>query len=159
MRTWLHSVIVILTVGGGFTGFVVITQFLPSLHQGPRGAAQVTIGVAFALLYVFVLLAGLLFVHNPRRTLPVIVAVALQVPVVSSPLVSYRFSAGAHATVWAVGGRIGAAVRLGSDFQFTILQPQPWGLGVNLFALVLMALILRARTRDHHHPTAAAVNP
>ena len=141
MKTWLRMVIVLVTVGGGFTGFVVTTQFLSAATDRP---ANLVLGAAFALGYGLVVAAGLLFVHNPRRLWPAVVAVAQQVPFVSSPLVRYRFTSGAHCTVGLVGGNIAAAFRLGSDFEFALLQPHPWGAGVNLFALALFVLLLRA---------------
>ena len=44
MRTWLRMVIVLVTVGGGFTGLVVTTQFLTMVKPGVNTA----IAAAFA---------------------------------------------------------------------------------------------------------------
>ena len=158
MTTWLRMVITLVTVGGGFTGFVGTIQVLTGTPGGLRGA-QGMLFLGFAALYAYLVVAGLLFVHNPRRLLPALIGVAIQLPFVSSPAVSYRCSSGFHATVGIVGSNLVAAFRLGSEIQFTLLQPQPWGVGVNLFALLLLILIVRERIRQAAPTTPAPWTP
>ena len=66
------------------------------------------------------------------------VAMALQVPRFSSPLVAYKLSAGFQLVVALMGGRFNTSFSLGSDFQLNLLQQLPWGAGVNLFALLML---------------------
>jgi hypothetical protein len=149
MPTWLRMVLVTASVGGGFTGFVVTLTGLGT----PLPASSRVILVAFAALYVFVVVAGLLFVHNPRRLVPLAVALGMQVPFVASPGVAYRFSAGAHVTVGVMIGQPSGSVRLmgsgqlGSSFLFVMFQPRPLAAGINLVALALFAGVLWARSR------------
>ena len=45
-------------------------------------------------LYASVTASGLLFVHDPARNGPLVIALMLQVPCISSSLIVYRFAAG-----------------------------------------------------------------
>jgi hypothetical protein len=154
MSTWLRLTLITLTVGGGFTGVVVSSQALFSPQV--KGPALILMCSVFVTLYVFVLAAGLLLAHNPQRVMPVVAALALQIPVVSSPLVSYRFASG---LVAAVGlGENGSfwLIRFGADWQFNLLQPLPWGVGLNLVPVVLLgALGLSGRHGAAGSTTAA----
>ena len=151
MPSWLRMVLVTASVGGGFTGFVVILTAVGT----PMPAASRIILVAFAALYAFVVAAGLLFVHNPRRLMPLVVALALQVPSLSSPLVVYQFTAGAHVTVAGVLNldtgslSLTGGAQLGSQFLFALLQPpRPLSGGINLVALALFAAAVWSRSRQ-----------
>jgi hypothetical protein len=140
MNTWLRLTLITITVGGGFTGAAVSLQVL----LGPQGR-QISnfflIG-AFFFLFAFVTASGLMFVHNPEMKLPMVVALALQVPWVSSPFLAYKFAAGFQVSVAILGGRLSGGLRLGSDFQINLFQRMPWGAGVNLFALAMLLLLL-----------------
>ncbi len=139
MKPWLRLTLITLTVGGGFTGFSVTMQqlFKPQSQQPVYFALL----VGFLALYAFVTASGLLFVQNPRQTGPLFIAIAMQVPWVSSPLFTYRFTSGFHVTIGVVGGSLGGGFNLGSDWQCNVFQKLPWGIGVNLFALVIMILL------------------
>jgi cytochrome b561 len=128
-------------VGGEFTGVAITLQLLCG-PQAQRPANFILIS-GFLALFTFVTVSGLLFVHNPRRTRPLVVATAIQVPWFSSPFVAYKFAAGFQVTVVFIGGRFNGGFQLGSDFQFNLLQQLPWGVGFNVFALVILVLLLR----------------
>jgi len=136
MRPWLRLTLVTMTVGGGFTGVAISFQLLLS-PQVRQPASFVLTSVSLAL-FAFVTFSGLLFVHNAQRTRPMVVAMALQVPRFSSPLVAYKLSAGFQLVVALMGGRFNTSFSLGSDFQLNLLQQLPWGAGVNLFALLML---------------------
>src|SRR5687767_6635220 len=97
MSTWLRLTLVTMTVGGGFTGVAITVQGWQPAREVGGGTTAVL--AAFLVLYAFVLASGLLLVHDPRRTRPVAAALALQVPMVSSPVITYQLTAGLHATV------------------------------------------------------------
>ena len=139
MSTWLRLTLVTMTVGGGFTGVVVGSEapFTPAA----KTPAFVVFAVVTFLLYLFVLIAGLLFVYDARRTTPLVVALGLQIPVISSPLVAYRFGAGLYAAVGYATTGFFLRIRFGADFQLFLLRPLPAGLGVNLTAVVLLAAL------------------
>ena len=150
MRPWLRLTLVAMTVGGGFTGVALTLQFL--LSPSGRQPANFILISAFLVLFAFVTGSGLLFVHNPRRTSPLIVATVFQIPWVSSPLVAYKFAAGFQVSIALIGGRFHGALRLGSDFQINFFQRLPWGAGINLFALLILVLLVRSL----HPPIAPA---
>jgi hypothetical protein len=140
MKTWLRWFILILTIGGGFAGAAVTVQVL--FQPTTTGLINIALCCGFLALYLFTILSGLLFADNPRRTIPIIVALILQIPWVSSPILSYSFSAGSRLTVAFVGGDFRLSYLFGSDWQVFILQNKPWGVGLNLFALVVLLVLL-----------------
>ena len=146
MSTWLRLTLVGLTVGGGFTGVVLTLQMLFSPQVD--GAALILICVLFVVLYLFVFLSGLLLVHNPRRVTPLAIALVLQVPVVSSPVVAFRFAAGLQCSFGLSQGGVFAGFRLGSEWQFNLLQPLPLALGVNVVAVLLLVALIRSTARN-----------
>ena len=143
MSNWLRLTLITMTVGGGFAGVALTAQVLFS--EQVSGPVLMGMCLVFTLLYLFVLISGLVFVQNPRRVMPTVVALALQIPVISSPLVAYRFGAGLHGGAGL--GELGPFgwLRLGCDWQLNLLQPLPWGVGINLVA-VLMLIVLTCST-------------
>ncbi len=148
MKTWLRLTLITMTVGGGFTGVVLTFQSMlhpPDDRMVPYLAAM----TGFLALFVFVTVSGLLFVHDPRRTGPLLLAVGIQVPWTSSGLVLYKFatgcywilSLGAPQTPGLVGARVNSELLLGSAFRFDLLHEHPWGIGVNAVALTLFLLL------------------
>jgi hypothetical protein len=155
MSTWLRLTLITITVGGGFTGVALTAQLLFSPQV--TGPALLAICVVFLLLHVFVLVSGLLFVHNPARIMPLVVALAIQIPYLSSPLVTYRFADGLFGGVGIAETGAFGWIRLGSDWQFYLLQPLPWGVGINLVAVaVLAALCLSVARQRRQSPLSIA---
>jgi hypothetical protein len=66
---------------------------------------------------------------------------ALQIPFISSPLISYRFCSGLQATVAILQSGLAWDCRLGSEWQFSLLGSAPWGCGVNLIALIMVFVL------------------
>jgi hypothetical protein len=158
VKTWLRLTLVTMAVGGGFTGVAVAFQALLG-PQGRRPINFVLIG-AFLLLFAFVTASGLLFVHNPKRTGPLLLCTAIQIPWVSSPIIAYKFAAGFQVCVALIGGKFSGGFRLGSDFQINLFQRLPWGIGINLFALLMFVLLLRAeQARDQPPAPEVAIPP
>lgn len=146
MKTWLRWFLLALSVGGGFTGVVLNFQmyFQPQFKQP---IALVLISVSTAL-YAFVFVSGLIFADNPDRTSPLQVSLSLQVISISSPILAYHFSSGFPVIVSIIDGQFRAAARLGSEWQFNLLQKLPWGVGINLCALTLLVLLVRHRRQE-----------
>lgn len=153
MKTWLRLTLVTMTVGGGFTGVVLTLQALQSsIASQDQTRLNLLLMVVFLVLNACVTVSGLLFVHDSHRTHPLIAALAIQVPWISSSLIAYRFAAGLE-LVLSVNGpaksedsaiHIGGAYFLGNSWSFSLLEEHPFGLGVNLFALVMLILLLRS---------------
>ena len=136
MRSWLRLTLLTMTIGGGFCGIATTWQLLFSPQiQGPGLA---TICAAFLLLNTFVLTSGLLFVNNPQKTMPLVISLALQVPMVSSPIIAYQVVTGLGVVTGMSDGNLFATVRLGSLWEFYLLQQHPWGIGLNLVPIFLL---------------------
>ncbi len=153
MNAWLRLTLITVTVGGGFSGFTATLQQLSSLQSQPPASSILMVG--FLGLYALVTISGLLFVQDQRRTVPLIIALAIQIPWVSSPLFAYRFSAAFHLTIGLIGGKLNGGFRLGSDWQCSLFQKLPWGVGVNLFALLVVLLLARTLQTPCYGPQAA----
>lgn len=126
----------------GVNGFAVTLQSL--LARESRPAAQHVLIVFILALFILVTVSGLVFVHNPRHTALMVVSLALQVPLLSSPIMAYRLAAGCQVFVGFVGGRVTGGFTVGSECVISVMQQLPCGVGVNVCALVLLILLLRA---------------
>lgn len=154
MKTWLRLLLVTVTVGGGFGGVILALDLLYHLN----GWRQFMLSVIFFLCFLFVTVAGLIFVHNPKRTGLVLAALAMQIPWISSPVFVYQFATGLYAAVTLgtpdQSNRFG--LHLGFSMQFGTIangnigsyEEVPWTVGANVFALILFILLLRNRRLD-----------
>ena len=117
-------------------------------RQPAANAVYTSVGL-FALS-AFVLASGILFLHSRRFTRLLMLALLLQVPLVTSPLVAYDFFAGLRVLLFLVNGNLGASVNPGAGFSFACrLETAPFGLGINLVALVLLVLLVRNQTLQY----------
>jgi hypothetical protein len=139
MNTWLRLALITMTVGGGFTGVALTSQFLFSPQA--NAVALRIICILFLLLHLFVLASGILFVQNPLRVTPLVVALAMQVPYLSSPVITYRFGDGLFGGVGIAETGVFGWIRLGSDWQFYLMRPLPWGIGINLVAVAMLVAL------------------
>lgn len=140
MNAPLRLTLVTMSVGGGFLGTALVLQLL----LGPE--AQLLTAIQLMLLFLFVTVSGLIFVQWPDRSKPLVVALALQIPLVSSPFFTYRLWVGNGFTVGVVDGHFyWHVVWIGSRGEVGWFGNFPWGVGINLVALVLFLLLLIAR--------------
>jgi hypothetical protein len=160
MKTWLRWTLLVLTIGGGYTGFVLIAGVM--LRSNDAGVVDIIVGIEAVVLYTFIVVSGLLFADNPKCTLPMIFAFGLQIPWLSSPILTYSFSAGLRISAGLIGWRITLGYRLGSDAMLLFLVHRPWGIGINFFALLVFILLLRYRKalkKSPELPATAAGSP
>jgi len=158
MSTWLRLTLITLMVGGGFTGAAdtSLALFSPQVE----GPALVVICGTFVLLYLFVLITGLLLAHDRQRIMPLVVALALQIPVISSPIIAFRFGAGLVLPVGLGESGFFWWIRFGADWQFNLLQRLPWGVGINLVPIALLAaLVWSGRRRPLHNQPLQRTGP
>ena len=152
MKHWLRLLLILLTVGGGFCGFAITWQSLCNvLKSSGNNPVNIILLVIFLALYGLAVASGLVFSQDQRKSAFLFASLILQIPWVSSPVFSYRFTAGLHATVGVVGGNWIGGISLGSDWQCALFQQAPWGFGLNLFAvfmLILLAQSVRTSKRD-----------
>jgi hypothetical protein len=146
MKTWQRLLLVLVTVGGGFTGILAIVPLL-----GGAGGQ----GLRYAMI-VIVSLAGLLFVYDANLTRPMLFAFVLQVPWVDLPGLRYQLYSAAYTAITFgphSNGRIGIGLSadLGTHVEFRIggLPEGAWSVGGNLFALLVALFLLKScRTSD-----------
>jgi hypothetical protein len=151
MKPWLRLLLVTMTVGGGFAGFLSTLQALFSLSR--VSSTNLAVIILFMGLYAVVTASGLLFVHDPARQGPLAFALLLQLPCISSSLIVYKFSAGFDLCA-AVGSTENAKgveagffwdFNLGSHWKCAFGAENPFRVGVNLAALALLLVLWRAQ--------------
>jgi hypothetical protein len=148
MKTWLRLLAVLLTVGGGFSGVTMISDFLMTPNSN---GSVLAVTLIFTALYAFVVVAGLLFVYDARRTGPMLVALALQVPWLYLPVFEYRFAAGLNVYMAFGPPRVaqdalstidwGGHLETAFQFRFGTVLEGPWRIGINLVAALLFIFI------------------
>jgi hypothetical protein len=95
------------------------------------------------VLFAYAIVIGMrIFEGRPARA-ALLWFYALQIPILSSPRLSFHISAGAHLNVGFLGDALMWHAQLGADFAASLLSGDPWGLGVNLFALALFVTVKR----------------
>ena len=147
MKTWLRLTLIVMTVGGGFTGTAMTLQFLFSPQ--PQPVVTKIIVSAFVLISLFILTAGLIFVQNSRITDPLVAALALQIPVFSCPLIMYDYGVGLYFSVGVSSTHLFYLLRVGMQWQFWIMHQSPWGFGVNIIPAILLAAIKLSQHREY----------
>jgi hypothetical protein len=140
LKTCFRWLLLVCSIGGGFAGIAVTLQVMMG-SQSPAGLA-LFLNIAFVALYAFVVVSGLIFADNPNRTTPLIIALIIQIPRASSPMLACGFSTGFHAILGFIGGRVWAHVGLGTEYQLSIMQGMPWGLGINIFPAIAVIVLL-----------------
>ncbi|MGD0735066.1 MAG: hypothetical protein ABR976_07955 [Terracidiphilus sp.] len=103
---------------------------------------------------IFITLCGLAFVHDPRRIRLVEVALALQIPYVSSPLLVYKLICGAGLyTVLCLEpvddlailfGHIGIRFQFGGYSSLAFWEHDPVAIGVNWVPLLLFLMVRKS---------------
>jgi hypothetical protein len=150
MNTWLRTILILVSVGGGFAGVLLTLSTL--LHSTNGVMSYIQAGV-FLGLFIFVTTSGILFALDVRRTRLLLISLAIQIPWISTPVIVYKFATGVYAALMLgnvtkagrVGVRVWTETRLGSIFRFSWLSPvNPWGIGINCAALLLFLLLWRA---------------
>ena len=143
MKTWLRWALIITQVGGGFTGIAITGDYLYNSEHMPPPI--IVVSTIFIALYTFVTVAGVLYALNEQRTGPLRVALWLQIPWISSMIITWKFVAGFSFALTLFDGRLNVVYWLGSFWQFNIFEEQPAGIGINLFAVLMLYFLKRVR--------------
>jgi hypothetical protein len=151
--------VIVLTVGGGTEGLQA--GMMAFFKEPPNNTASLCVLSIAAALYCFTIIAGLLFIENPKRTWPLVTTFLLQVLSFSSPVLVYHFTAGGRAVLAFVKSTSNQDFSLtalfGSHFEFSWQNSQkPWGIGINLLPIVMLVLLAKYR-RMSNKPDS--VNP
>ncbi|KJF82112.1 hypothetical protein UA31_08870 [Photobacterium angustum] len=97
------------------------------------------------LIYTYHIYAGMALVDNEEKTTPALLALLLQVPIISSPVLFYKVSTGFAASAYFESQRLTGYWNIGSEYQVHLLPSFNFGIGINIFALILVILLLKAR--------------
>ncbi len=137
MNAWFRRLILILTIGGGFVGILLTAQ---SFSQADKVVAYIAL-LAFVGLYGYGIFLGVRLSEGSAPLRHLRLYFGLQIPFLSSPVIAYRFSTGLQVTIAMIQSGVRCDWRLGSEGQFAILSPEPWGIGINLVALAIVCLL------------------
>lgn len=138
MKRLVEALLLIASIGGGFTGFCIVLGEIVKATSFSMGHFIIYGSALF--LFAFFVYAGLAFAANKANIKPLKIAFLLQIPWVSSPILVYKLASGFSLSGILHFGGFQFVYNLGSDFNFGILNGQPWGIGFNLAAVILFFL-------------------
>jgi hypothetical protein len=127
----------IVGIGGAAVGLIALVSGLVAIRAVPSlgTLAVLALGVA---LYAFSAYCGAIALQKRHGWLRMNFALwAIQIPVITSPVLSYTFATGALAFLWVRPSPLGAGFNffLGSNFAINLFTP-----GVSMFGLNALAL-------------------
>lgn len=144
MNKWVRHIMIVLEVGGGFTG---LSLMLGSLKSAMNMPAHAVIGLSlFACVFLFGIVSGLALANRLRIGI-VLSAVyqAVQVPIVSSSSVAYKLFSGAQIGLqWREGGP-SITFDCGARFFWAWMRGDPLQIGINVLALGLLVYLLTVK--------------
>ncbi len=140
MNTWVRWLHLVLTIGGGAAGIATALFALPGAIQKPL---LVIVAAAFIAFYAFGIYVGIQLARGRETRTSLLWFYGAQLPVLSSPILMFFVFSGANLNVGFVGGRLFANWALGSHFAAIWWTSAPWGLGINLVGLAMLALTLK----------------
>jgi hypothetical protein len=140
--SWLSTTLGVVGVGGAAWGLLALGV---SFRNTELSASIVVISAMFCVLFMFGGYAGVLAIRRSRGWLHFTTLFWLiQVPVLSSPVISYAFASGGFVTLWLQlypPIHVGTNFFLGSTFTFNLFKSGvPFAIGVNVVALGVSVL-------------------
>jgi hypothetical protein len=155
MNKWIKYLLIVLEVGGGFAGISMMFIF-----QQWRASTSHYFWWVFSIyvcfLFLFGIVAGLALVERPQVGAALsAVYQSLQIPVISSPLLTYEFLSGFQLGVGWTKGSPAFFVEYGARLALQLsMRTAPWFIGINMLALAFFIyLLLQLR------PKAKATEP
>ena len=141
MNKSLKIILLIMQIGGGLLGIGLIGRTLLTKRLTQT---TVTIHIAFILVFLFGIIAGIALVKKAKLGLWLsAIFQAIQIPILIGPSVTYvLFSGACFNLYWQVTG-FGFNLLFGSRYYFSILSGESWMAGINVLALALFILLVR----------------
>ena len=141
MNRFLKTIISLIQIGGGLVGIGLIGRPLLT-EELPMSTA--IIHIAFILVFLFGILAGLALIKKPKLGLLMSTLFqAIQIPIFKGPMAAYSLFSGACFNLYRHEAGFGFNFLFGSSYHFSIGTASPWLLGDNILALILFLLLLR----------------
>lgn len=135
MKIWHRRILGVLAAGGGYVGLSLGTEQLFALEWVGK-----ILVIPFMALYAWGIWCGIKMIEGTSSSLRTNrLFWACQIPVFSSPLISYMFASGAllNMAFHPADLRFSFDMRLGSQFGYSLMQDQSWAVGINFFALCM----------------------
>lgn len=136
-------------IGGAALGFFAVVMGLVTGKGFPNFGTIIAFAIG-AVLYAFSARCGVLALQRRSGWLRKnFVLWAMQVPVLTSPVLAYGFFTGFSASVWIRAWPLGAGYNFffGSQFSFALFTSNPLLVGINLWALGLAVYLWRLERR------------
>ncbi|MEN6428473.1 MAG: hypothetical protein ABFE13_24260 [Phycisphaerales bacterium] len=144
MNRWVRRILIVLEVGGGFTG---LSLMLVSLKSATNMPAHAVVGLSlFACVFLFGIVSGLALADRLRMGI-VLSAIyqTVQIPIVSSSSVSYKLFSGAQIGLqWREGG-LGITFDYGARSFLGWMHRDPFQIGIDVLALGLLVYLLTVK--------------
>lgn len=128
-----------LAVGGGYVGLAIGSERAFNVQL-----LEIFLMLPFMALYAWGMWCGIRLIEGTKGSLEANRWFwAYQIPIVSSPFISYMVASGAllNIVLHPEGFRFSIAVRFGSQFGASWMQDQPWSFGINIFALCISSYL------------------
>lgn len=148
MPSWLKTLLLISSLGGGFAGFSIALMHL--LKPNPvLGYIMIMLFIALYALGVF---AGLRLAKRVDHTALEALKLywTLQIPIFMSPIAGYQAGSGLVVNIWySTKQGFEASFAVGSNFVYSLFQSfQPWAIGINLFAFIMLIFLRRVQKEN-----------
>ena len=144
MNRWVRRILIVLEIGGGFTG---LSLTLASLESAMNMPAHAVVGLGlFACVFLFGIVSGLALAD--RLGIGIVLSAiyqTLQIPIVSSSSVSYKLFSGVQVGLQWRGGGPGLTFDCGARSFLGWMHEDPFQIGINVLALGLLLYLLTVR--------------
>ena len=142
-------------IGGSFAGLVINLQYLVA---GELQIGSVVHCLIASAILVFGIIAGVALIENERAGIVLSqIFQGMQIPSLSSGIIVYRFCCGLG--FYLIRQEMGMGhyhwFRLGYHYTLLLFCEAPWGIGVNVVALVFFIYLVRLRRRKPEGDTTA----
>lgn len=147
MQQWQRRILGVLALGGSFLGITLAFTLL----LAPGSILGRSLVLPFLGLYCWGIWCGVRMLEDAEGAVRSNrLFWAVQIPFLTSPVAGYFFASGflLFVTYQPANSSPGFVFRLGSQFEYSLLQPEkPFVFGVNIFALAIWVfLTYRLRT-------------
>jgi hypothetical protein len=133
---WFRRLLILLTVGGGFTGITVMAQALPFAWR----SGWISIGIAciFIALNCYGVALGFRVAEGRFPAWQLTLFFLLQLPVLQLPVIGYQFATGLQVVAGVFGWQITWGLIVGSSCHLALGPNGPYGVGINVAAALLV---------------------
>lgn len=143
MKAWVQRILGIVQISGGFIG---AGEIIPHLASFNVDSSTSIMSAIFFIVFLFILVSGVMLMEgHAKGAMLSMWAQGLQIPFISFPFFAYKLIAGLDVNLYWIGNSGGMDYLIGSRWLFSIHGGDIWGIGVNLFALVMFLCLWRLK--------------